>query len=83
VLTSTPNGFKPSSANICYEFSPTGNVNGGNCGNFGTNGTIAVNGQTVTCNNQNWSTIPAKLYGGYCFHSYNVWASNASYWSVW
>jgi hypothetical protein len=83
VITSAPQGLKPATANTCYEYSPTGNLGGGNCGNFGSGGTIALNGQTVTCNNQNWPTLPAKNNGGYCFHSYNVWQSNASYISTW
>jgi hypothetical protein len=48
----------------CHE--TKGNINGGNCGNFATGRSLTVNGQTMPCNNGNWSTLPPKVNGGYC-----------------
>ena len=47
----------------------TGTINGGNCGNFVSPRALFVNGKQMTCNNQNWSSIPAKVNGGYCVYS--------------
>jgi hypothetical protein len=42
-------------------------VRGGNCGNFAAGRTLAVNGTVMTCNGQNWTSVPAAVDGGYCF----------------
>lgn len=49
---------------ICRE--TTSLVAGGNCGNFANGRTLTVNGVQEVCNNQNWSSLPAKINGGYC-----------------
>jgi len=51
-------------AATCHQ--TTGPLNGGNCGNFVSPRVLKVNGTTMTCNNQNWPTIPPKVNGGYC-----------------
>jgi len=51
----------------CYQ--TTGNVNGGNCGNFQNPRALFVNGTQMTCNHQNWSSLPAKVNGGYCVYT--------------
>jgi hypothetical protein len=51
----------------CYE--TTGNINGGNCGNFVTGRTLYVNGTALSCNNGNWPSLPAKVNGGYCVYT--------------
>jgi hypothetical protein len=50
-------------AAICHE--TKANLAGGNCGNMSWR-TLKVNGTTMTCNGQTWSTLPAKRNGGYC-----------------
>jgi hypothetical protein len=45
------------------------NVSGGNCGNFASSRTLSVNGAVMTCNNQNWTGVPAMRNGGYCIHA--------------
>jgi len=47
----------------------TAPINGGNCGNFVSPRALFVNGTQMTCNNQNWSSIPAKVNGGYCVYT--------------
>ena len=47
----------------CFE---TTVLHGGNCGNFVSPRTLKINGTTMSCNNQNWSTLPAKVNGGWC-----------------
>ncbi|HLV66979.1 MAG TPA: hypothetical protein VKY73_14255 [Polyangiaceae bacterium] len=44
----------------------TGPLNGGNCGNFVSPRQLFVNGVPMTCNYQNWPTIPPQRNGGYC-----------------
>jgi hypothetical protein len=51
-------------AAICYQ--TTANLAGGNCGNFVSPRALTVNGTTMSCNNQNWPSLPAKRNGGYC-----------------
>lgn len=51
-------------AATCHQ--TTANLQGGNCGNFAAGRTLKVNGVTMTCNNGNWSSLPAKSNGGYC-----------------
>jgi hypothetical protein len=48
----------------CHE--TTGNVYGGNCGNFAPGRTLTVNGQAMPCNSGNWPSLPPKVNGGYC-----------------
>lgn len=55
------------SAATCHE--TTGNINGGNCGNFANGRQLRVNGTLMTCNNGNWSSVPSKVNGGYCVHT--------------
>ena len=55
------------SAATCHE--TTGPLNGGNCGNFANGRTLFVNGVQMTCNYQNWASIPAKVNGGYCLYT--------------
>jgi hypothetical protein len=57
-------------------FQTTSPVIGGNCGNFVSPRTLKVNGEVKTCNNQNWSTVPATRNGGYCIQTT---AGNYSY----
>jgi hypothetical protein len=54
----------------------TANLSSGNCGNFASGRTFKVNGQTMTCNWSNWSSLPAKRNGGYCLQAS---AGNYSY----
>lgn len=49
---------------VCRETTQT--IAGGNCGNLAAGRKLYVNGQQMTCNNQNWSAIPAKVNNGYC-----------------
>ena len=48
----------------CHQTTAT--LNGGVCGNFASSRTLSVNGKQMTCNNGNWSALPAKVNGGYC-----------------
>jgi hypothetical protein len=41
-------------------------VRGGNCGNLAIGRSLSVNGTEMTCNNGNWSSVPAARNGGYC-----------------
>jgi hypothetical protein len=50
-------------AATCHQ---TTTLNGGNCGNFVSPRTLSINGTVMTCNNQNWSSLPPKVNGGYC-----------------
>jgi hypothetical protein len=52
---------------VCFQ--TTGNINGGNCGNFVNPRALFVNGQQMVCNYQNWASIPAKVNGGYCVYT--------------
>lgn len=54
-------------AATCHQ--TTGNINGGNCGNFANGRQLRVNGTVMTCNNGNWSSLPAKVNGGYCVYT--------------
>jgi hypothetical protein len=47
----------------------TAALNGGNCGNFVSPRTLRVNGTTMSCTGGNWSSLPAKLNGGYCIQT--------------
>ena len=50
-------------------FQTTANLAGGNCGNFVSPRALFVNGTQMSCNNQNWSSLPAKVNGGYCVYT--------------
>lgn len=73
-LCSSPITFTAASYNsgnlgsnaTCHE--TTAAVTSGNCGNMGTR-TFTVNGTTMSCNFQNWASMPAKRNGGYCFQA--------------
>jgi len=49
---------------ICRE--TTQAVVGGNCGNLAAGRQLMVNGTPMTCNGQNWTSVPAAENGGYC-----------------
>jgi len=49
---------------VCRE--TTQAVHGGNCGGVAAGRQLFVNGQTMACNTQNWTSIPAAVNGGYC-----------------
>jgi hypothetical protein len=51
-----------SSSAVCVE---TTSMSSGYCGNMSKR-TLTVNGTTMTCNGQNWASLPAKRNGGYC-----------------
>jgi len=51
----------------CHQTTAT--LNGGNCGNFVSPRTLSVNGTVMSCNNGNWSSLPAKVNGGYCIQA--------------
>ena len=57
-------------------FATASALHGGNCGNFVSPRALTVNGTRMTCNNQNWATIPAERNGGYCVQTT---AGNYSY----
>ena len=44
----------------------TQNWVGGNCGNFSASRALFVNGARMSCSGQNWTSLPAKVNGGYC-----------------
>ena len=46
-----------------------GSIDGGNCGNFVSPRTFKVNGVTVPCTTADWTTIPPRRNGGYCFQA--------------
>ena len=52
---------------VCLE--TTSPVNGGNCGNITSPRVLKVNGTTMTCNGQNWSSVPAARNNSYCIHT--------------
>jgi PKD repeat protein len=52
---------------VCYQ--TTSVVHGGNCSNFTSPRTLKVNGTTESCDNGNWSSIPAARNGGYCIQT--------------
>jgi hypothetical protein len=52
---------------VCYQ--TTSVIHGGNCGNFASGRTLSVNGSQRTCNNANWSSVPATRNGGYCIQT--------------
>jgi hypothetical protein len=64
----------------CYQTSST--IHGGRCGNFVSPRTLKVNGTAEVCNAGNWSSIPAKVGGGYCIQvsSGNYSSANFSVW---
>jgi len=45
------------------------NIGGGNCGNFAAGRTFRINNTLVSCTGGNWSSVPAKRNGGYCFQA--------------
>jgi len=51
----------------CHETASV--VHGGNCGNMAPGRTLSVNGSLMSCNYQNWPSIPAAVNGGYCIQS--------------
>jgi hypothetical protein len=51
----------------CHQTTAT--LNGGNCGNFVSPRTLSVNGTVMSCNNGNWSSLPAPVNGGYCIQT--------------
>jgi len=66
-------------ANTCYEYISSTNLNGGTCQNLNSPNTMSVNGTSESCSS-NWSSIPAKVNGGYCFHSFNaIWTGNTAF----
>lgn len=52
---------------ICRQTTQT--VAGGNCGNFAAGRQLLVNGVPMTCNNQNWPSLPPTRNGGYCIQT--------------
>lgn len=54
-------------AATCHQ--TTANLAGGVCGNLVSPRQLRVNGQVLTCNNGNWSALPAKVNGGYCIQT--------------
>jgi hypothetical protein len=46
----------------------TQNWVGGNCGNFVWPRSLYVNGTKMSCDGQNWKSVPDKLNGGYCVY---------------
>jgi hypothetical protein len=52
---------------ICRE--TTQPVAGGNCGNFASGRMLLVNGTQMPCTGANWSSLPPKVNGGYCFET--------------
>lgn len=44
-------------------------IRGGNCGNFASSRRLFVNGTAMTCNWNNWSSIPQPKNGGYCIYT--------------
>jgi hypothetical protein len=54
-------------AAVCRQ--TTANLSGGNCGNFQSPRTLSINGTTMSCNGGNWSALPARRNGGYCFQT--------------
>lgn len=48
----------------CYQ--TTSPIRGGKCGFFASPRTLQVNGTVEPCTGDAWSTIPAKVNGGYC-----------------
>jgi subtilisin family serine protease len=48
----------------CFETSSP--LHSGNCGNFAGARTLKVNGTQMTCNYQNWSSVPGSRNGGFC-----------------
>ncbi len=61
---------------ICHEI--VANMSGGNCSTM-TNRTFELNGTTMTCNSQNWASLPAKHNGGYCIQVTAGGSANAAY----
>jgi len=45
------------------------NIAGGNCGNFDVGRTFRINNTVVSCTGGNWSSVPPKVNGGYCFQA--------------
>jgi len=54
-------------AATCHE--STVPIRGGNCGNFVSPRKLFINGVGMTCNWQNWTTIPPAKNGGYCVYT--------------
>jgi hypothetical protein len=54
-------------AATCHQ--TTASLGGGNCGNFAGVRSLYVNGTKMTCNSGNWSSLPAKVNGGYCVYT--------------
>jgi hypothetical protein len=52
---------------VCYQTASV--VHSGNCSNFVSPRTIKVNGTVESCDNGNWSSIPAARNGGYCIQT--------------
>jgi subtilisin family serine protease len=51
----------------CFETSSP--LHSGNCGNFTGARTMKLNGTQMTCNNQNWSSVPGSRNGGFCIQT--------------
>jgi hypothetical protein len=64
----------------CYE--TTAAISGGNCGNLASGRALHVNGTQVTCNGQNWSSLPAERDGGYCF-VVSAGQTSSAYFTTW
>jgi hypothetical protein len=65
--TGSYQGGNLGSGAVCRETTQT--VYGGNCGNFAPGRQLFVNGVPMSCNNGNWSSIPAPRNGGYCIQA--------------
>jgi hypothetical protein len=47
----------------------TASISSGNCGNFASTRTFRINGTQIACTGGNWSALPPKRNGGYCFQA--------------
>ncbi|HEX7597104.1 MAG TPA: Ig domain-containing protein, partial [Polyangia bacterium] len=57
-------GHPLGTAAVCRQ--TTQNIVGGNCGNLAGNRALYLNGTRMSCNGAGWTSIPAKVNGGYC-----------------
>ena len=73
-LCSNPVTFSTTSYNsgnlgvnaTCHQTSAA--ITSGNCGNMGSR-SFTINGTAMTCNFQNFASLPTKRNGGYCFQA--------------
>jgi hypothetical protein len=61
----------------CYQ--TTSVMKGGSCTNFVSPRTLKLNGTTMTCNNSNWTSLPATKNSGYCIQISSGNSSSASF----